>query len=698
MRQRLRLRPQHLYLLYLLEAALLGWFFFSSVRFLIGMLYSRAGSVSMTLALDPALILAGTPGIVQAATLQSELTFLFVMLLLPLVATLFGRFPVVSVVGVALLSAGRLFMLGNSAVSPVIGAALALGGGLVYITALVRWRATTLAYFFVLGAALDQAARAVGNTLDPTWSSSFASPQAILSIAAFAISIVAILWQLRRKPEPLAEGSVNLDHGLMPFWGGVGFGGLLFLQLALLSTPNALAHRAGVDYTNFAPLVMLATLLPLIPAVRAQAAALVGLFDRSARGWAWMLLMALLIVFGTRFQGLIAGAALVFAQFSASLLWWWLTRPRTGKERSFSGLWLLIGVGFFGLLLTADNFTYEYAYVQDMGGDLAFLNTLIPPFLRGFRGMGLGILLLSVFLAALPMVMSQRRIPWASGSRWLSFFTLVLVAAGSLGIAAAVQPPIIIGVRNPDTLRFGSYNIHSGFNEFYHFDLDAIARTIQQSGSNVTLLQQVETGRLTSFSVDQSLWLARRLGMDTRFFATNEGLQGLAVLSNVPFREAGGTLLVSPASQVGLQWVQIQPDDAPITLYNTRLEYLLETSSGRSLDDQEQDQQRQLNEIFTILGTRHPDGNLGRTLLGGTFNNLPDSALGDQMRSAGFVDPFAGLPNDLTATLWRAGLPQVQLDYLWVWRRTLVPVGANTINTNASDHRLAVIEAIIRPQ
>jgi hypothetical protein len=38
------------------------------------------------------------------------------------------------------------------------------------------------------------------------------------------------------------------------------------------------------------------------------------------------------------------------------------------------------------------------------------------------------------------------------------------------------------------------------------------------------------------------------------------------------------------------------------------------------------------------------------------------------------------------------------LDYLRVWRRSVLPVGANTIDTSASDHRMAVIETIIRPQ
>lgn len=264
-------------------------------------------------------------------------------------------------------------------------------------------------------------------------------------------------------------------------------------------------------------------------------------------------------------------------------------------------------------------------------------------------------------------------------------------------------PPIIQGVRDSaqtplNSIRIGTYNIHAGFNEFFYFDLDAIARTIQQSGADVVLIQQAEIGRLTSFGVDEVLWLARRLGMGARFFPTNEGLQGLAVLSRVEIVSEEGVLLTSSGSQTGLQRVQIRPDEGVITLYNTRLEYLLETSENRTVEQEQQDQQRQLSEIFGLLNTTYANDKLGRLLIGGTFNNIPDSPIGDQMRNAGFLDPFAGtgLPSELSATLWRTGYPKVQFDYLWLWRRSLVPVGANTVNTNASDHRMAVIETFIK--
>jgi endonuclease/exonuclease/phosphatase family metal-dependent hydrolase len=674
----------------LLEAGLAGLFFVQALRFLIGMVYSRVGGASIVLGLDPASIPAGT---VDPAVVSNEITFMAYMLAMPLLTLVLGRLRTLLIVGAALLAAGRALMIADAgAMTPTMGAAMAVGGGLFYLALLVRHRASAFPYFFILGLAADQIFRAVGNTVDPSWSFSYLNTQIVLSLALVGLSVLNLALS-RSSPR---GGELSQDKGLLPFWGGAGLAGMLFLELSLLSLPNAIAGRSDVDYTIFAPLVTATTLLPLIPWVRRSARSFIALFDGSVRGWLWMLLVALLFVLGLRLRGLVGGAALIAAQFGVSMMWWWLVRPQAERERNFTGLWMVLGIIGFLLLVAGDNFTYEYAYVRNLGGDAAFLNTIIPPFLRGFRGMGLGLLLLGGFLAALPMIQTQRRIPWTSGTALQSFFGLLVLIAASAGVAYAVRPPLIAGVRDPERVRIGTYNIHGGFDEFYANSLEAVARTIQQSGANVVLLQQVEGGRLTSFGVDQPLWLARRLGMDTRFYPTNEGLQGLAVLSNIEIVYDDGAPLTSISQQTGLQRVQVRPDAGVITLYNTWLGYLLETGDGHTLEQQEQDQVRQLNEIFALIRLQHPDGNLGRAVVGGTFNNIPDSPLLDQMRKAGFSDPFAGLPLELAATFVRTGYPRARLDYLWT--RSLGYVGGNAIDTSASDHRMAVIEAIIRQQ
>ncbi|HLV35588.1 MAG TPA: endonuclease/exonuclease/phosphatase family protein, partial [Spirillospora sp.] len=390
------------------------------------------------------------------------------------------------------------------------------------------------------------------------------------------------------------------------------------------------------------------------------------------------------------FQGIAAGIALVAAQFAVSLLWWWLVRPRAERERSFSGLWLIVSALVFGLLVAGDIFTYEYAFVRDLATPLEPLNNLVTALLRGFRGMGLPLLLLGVFLAALPMTQTVRRIPWTGGPTWLTIGGFLLVALASAGAAFAARPPLIAGVRDQAVIRLGTYNIHAGYNEFFHYDLEALAQTIELSGADVVLLQEIEIGRSTSYGVEQALWLARRLGMDRRFFPTNEGLQGLAVLSRIEIVFDEGTRLTSTGHQTGLQRVQVRPDAGVVTLYNTWLGLLLAAEEGPTLEEQEQDQAQQLNEIFTIITADHPTGNFGRLVLGGTFNNVPTSPLIQQMRDAGFRDPFAGQPAVRSYTLDRTNL-QARVDYLWL-RPPLQEISAGVMESRASDHRMAVIE------
>jgi endonuclease/exonuclease/phosphatase family metal-dependent hydrolase len=677
-----RLRLQHFYIL---EAGLSGIFFIQAVRLLIGLLYSGTASASLVLALGPDNLDRALPGIVDPGVVSADLGFLVYMIALPLLTLIFGRSHWFIVPAALLVALGRAFVHMDF-ISQTNAASLTVGAGLLYLTMLIRHRAQSLPVFFIIGLAGDQLFRAAGNTMDPTWHPAYQNIQILLSFVVMALS-VATTYQAQRNRSN--ESALSPDHGLMPVWGGIGLGALLFLQLTLFSLPNAIGGRAGVDYTTFVPLTLAATLLPLVPWIRHQARAFIGTFDGGLRGWLWMLLIALFIVLGTRVQGLIGGVALVVTQFMLSLIWWWLVRPQAEKERNFTGLWMLLAPVIMALLLVGDIFTYEYAFVRPLTTDAPAVNEIVTSLLRGFRGMGFGLLLLGAFLAALPMTQSQRRIPWPTGSLRQSLLLLVLVLATSAGGAYLARPTVIMPTQNVDMIRVGTYNIHNGFNEFFHYDLEAIAQTISASGAEIVLLQEVDAGRVSSYGVDQSLWLGRRLGMDRRFYPTNEGLQGLAVLSKIPIVFDEGTLLSSVGNQTGLQRVQVRPDAGVITVYNTWLSFLLAAEDG-SIEQPEQEQQRQLNEIFAIIAADHPDGNLGRMLLGGTFNNIPSSPLSQQLRDTGFVDPFAGLPLELSATLVRTG-QRAQLDYLW-YRQPLLATSAIAIDSHASDHQMAVIE------
>jgi endonuclease/exonuclease/phosphatase family metal-dependent hydrolase len=668
-----------------LEAALVTLFWIQSLRFLVGNLYSRVASAAYASLFQPEAIsqLADLPGFVTGGTVQREVALTAYMLALPLVLLVFGRLRVLTIVAVLLTGIGRTLMIANLPISATAGAALALGGGLLYIGLIIRHRPDQFPIMMILALTTDQTLRAVGNTLDPTWAAEFFPIQAGL----FAFSGVLAVANHLRVMRALRSTDTRSAKGTLTVWGGFSFGAMIYLQLSLLAMPNAITGRAGTDYTTTVPLLIAVTFLPLIGLIRDFARNAIGLFDSSVRGWVWLLLIDLLLVLGTRFTGVLAGIGFIAAQFTVSMLWWWLIRPQADGERNFTGLWLFLGALTFGLWVIADTFTYEYAYVRGFAPPFDALNTIIVPLLKGFRGLGYAVILLASLVAVLPMLQTQRRIAWRSNMTIGD-----TVGIGAIGVAAVAvgaifaSPPLIFPATVTTSLRVGTYNVHGGYTEFYAQSLEEIAQTIERSGANVILLQEIEAGRMTSYGVDQPLWLARRLNMDRRFYPTNEGLQGLAVLSNVPIVFDDGVILTGIGQQTGLQRVQVLPtENGLVTIYNTWLGLLI---AGEDIEEQELDQRNQLEQIIRIIGEHHPNRQLGRTVLGGTFNNIPDAPVIRSVGERGFSDPFAGATIERAATLRRVGL-NARVDYLWIYPE--IAEGVGVIDSTASDHRLAFV-------
>jgi endonuclease/exonuclease/phosphatase (EEP) superfamily protein YafD len=143
--------------------------------------------------------------------------------------------------------------------------------------------------------------------------------------------------------------------------------------------------------------------------------------------------------------------------------------------------------------------------------------------------------------------------------------------------------------------------------------------------------------------------------------------------------------------QTGLQRVQVQLNEGTINLYNTSLGVLLTGADER-------EQQRQLDQIFAIIDDHimtEYDGELGRTVLGGTFNNVPSSPLMMTLDATLFYDAFAGSDANQSATLVRTDV-EARVDYLWLWGRTLPSIGNGIIDSPASDHRLVFVEVSLQ--
>ena len=673
-----RLQPHHLMIL---EAGLIGLFFVQAARFLIAALYSQIAGASVVSTLLAAGALLPDPLPVDPVVVAADMTTLGALLALPVIGMFLVPWSVMPLVAALAVIAGRLLMFDLGILTPTAAAALTVCAGLLYLLTTARHRLRVLPYMFVIGFSADIVIRAFGDTVDLSLRPGYLNTQIILSAAAALLALASLLIARARG------GTDAVNRGLIPLTGAVGIAGSLFVWLALFGLPNAVAARAGVDYTLFTPAILAAALLPIIPAVRGAARSFIASFDAGARGWLWLLTLALLLIVGLRVDGVIAGVALTLAAFLSSLLWWWVARPKGERERSLGGVWLLVGAWLFALLLLGDNFTYEYAFVRDFSGDLAFLNPYVPPLLRGFRGFGLGVLLFASFLAALPMIQTRHRIPWSAGAPAITSFLLIVASAGVVALTVnAVTPPLVNPVRDVETIRVATYNLHGGYDEYFVEQREAIARTIGESGADVVLIQEIEAGRLASGGVDQALWLARRLGMDRRFYGTNEDLHGLAVLSRVPIAFSDGTPLESLGSQTGVQRAQITPDaDTVVTLYNIWLSPLFDLGEG-AVAQSEQDQQRQLNAIFASSLGGACGLELGRAVVGGTMHNVPDSPLIGAMRSAGFSDPLAGLPIEIGATFERLGQPRARFDYLWLCN--LPSEGVGVLRSAASDHRI----------
>ncbi len=659
-----------------IEAALVGWFFVQAVRFLLGTLYAHVSGADIVLRLG---VPSESVSHVLPAMVQAEVVAVGVALLAPLLAFLLGRRPAAFVLSAALVAVGRVFMTLNEPFTGVLGGALVIGGGSLYIAALARQMPARLAISLVLGLLLDQIMRAYGHTMDPTWTEAFLPVQTALSVVLF-LSVVLRVMALGVSPFAGTPSFSGISFG-----GGLALGALLFLETALFGLPNAVAHWAGVSYTTIAPWLIAATAFTLIPPARDTARRVLTLVDAQWRGWFWLALISLLVVVGNRFEGLPAGVVLVLAQFLIVLNLWWIARPLAKEARDTTGLSLLLAFVSLALFFAADFFTYEYAFVRDFEGGLVWLSHL----LRSLRGLGLGVILVAVAVSAIPLMNARRRIPWMRGEPREFLLGIGAVVASAALVALAVLPASEGLTGNRDRLRVATYNIHGGYSLYFAPTLDRMADTIWESGADVVLLQEVDGGRLVSFGVDQAYWLGKRLGMEVRYFPTNEHLQGLAVLSRVPIVLEEGTLLTSVGMQTGVQRVQLRPDEGVLDVYNTWLGLLFAQDSA-VLDEQEQDQYRQLQEVLGIISLNHPGGVVGRVVLGGTFNNTPESPLYRQLTGVGFSDPFDGMPAERAATLLRGESILTRFDYLWL--RNVLPAGRAVLESDASDHRLAVVE------
>jgi endonuclease/exonuclease/phosphatase family metal-dependent hydrolase len=675
------------------EAGLVALFFIQAIRFLYSTLYAHLGSLDQwTKTLDRT-SLSGVPGIITPGDVRIELLAVGLFALLPILALLISRWRFATLVAV-LAAVGRVYLTESGpSVIGVIGAALAAGSAGLYLAVLTRRRPLVFPAALVLGIAADQLLRLAGASVDLTWSSGWLLVPVGLALLLFVLVLVNLVIDVAEirqitQARRAANADINAPSTLpqlpapttISAWGALAFGGLLYLELTLLGLANTAGRRAGVEPSVIAPWLAAVTLLPLVPAVREGLRRFLGMFDGQWRGWVYTLVLGLLLVIGFRFSGPIAAIGLIAAQLFIGLGWWWVAQP-VDKRAWFSGIGLVIGLIVFLVLTGAEYFTYDYAFVYSAPEPIGSA-------IRSLRGLGLVVVLVAGLLVTLPAIVARRRLSWQGGRGRDSAFMVALCVLSGL-LAFTLTPPLVVTPSaNPQHLRLATLNLHGGYSLYFNSDLPQLATQISTSGADILLLQEVETGRLVSNSVDQVDWLAHALHMQAIYFPTNESAQGLAILTRLPVIDQHGTLLTSVGKQTGVLYARLMAADGqPIDVYDTELGFLLKDVS-QSTADQEQDQRTQLGQVFGLVNQTDPGLTL-RTMLGGTFNNVPTSDL-YQIVSQSFADPFAGQAVEKTIT-WRLVNQIVsRVDYLWL--HGITSLGAGIIPVSASTHDLAVVE------
>jgi endonuclease/exonuclease/phosphatase family metal-dependent hydrolase len=521
------------------------------------------------------------------------------------------------------------------------GSLVVIGAAGIYLAALFSARRSSILPALLAALAADQLLRALGQTYDLSLRPSWLPLQ--ITWTAIVIAISAAL--------SFRKGAGDAKAGQLGGRAGLGLGGFLFLELSLLSLPNAVARWSETSYVLLTPLLIALTFVPQHPGVRHVLAS--HWLSMPKRRTMVVVLLPLALLAGYFLSGPFAALALVAAHVLAlaaasCLLDGVPYAPRpVGPSLTFGMLaWLALNFG------NAFAFTYPYA---------------VP----AMRGMG-WVVYLAACLAITVGVLPQRRLAVSQGM--LSHHGWQVIAGGVLVVAVAtvaVWPLPVSGSAPASRMRLATYNIHYGFDEGWHYNLDEMADTIARENLDAVALQEVDTGRLTSLGVDNAYYLARQLGMHVVYLPTVEHLTGIAILYRGEATTAA-ELLPSLQEQTGILRVTWESPQGAFSYF------------GAWMGLENEDTMAQGAAAFDFIGSATP------AAFGADFNAMDGSPLVTLIESHGFVDPFTELGQLPAPGTSPAIDPQERIDYVWV--RQVMPVEASVSDSLASDHRMVVVE------
>ncbi len=587
-------------------------------------------------------VFAGSPD----AWLPISVLLLFLALAFPAVAPRNPSHAWLAILA-GLAAVARIALTFNDATLRYWGALVVLASAGLYLAGLLTARRSLALPSLLTALALDQVLRAVGHTFDLSLQAVWLPAQILWAALIIGIAL-ALAWM----------GAVgDRQANLFGVRASLGLGGLLFLETSLLSLPNGVARWSGAPYAVLAPLLFLLTLLPTLPRLRHELGN--RLASRPVLRLGVPAGLAASLMVGYFGRGLVGVIGVVLAAILALGCMVIVLDGRSPRQRSV-GQMLALAFGMVLVLnfLNAFAFTYPYAVPQ-------------------MRGMGW-----AVYLAACVAVMfgasSQRPVALA----WQEFSarptrTVLAALVGLAIILGAVWPRSTAPLPADGTLRLATYNIHYGYDEEWHFNLDAMADAISEAGVDVIALQEVDAGRMTSYAVDDALYLAHRLQMNVAYLPAVEKLTGIAVLYKGPQAPASMALLTSLQEQTGIVGVQLKVNNWPVHAFGIWMGLSKEDTLG------------QITEALAFIGDRTPAS------FGGDFNAEDGGPVAQAVVQAGFEDPFTQLGQTPPPPTDPAVAPEKRIDYVWL--RGLSPTRAWVADSLASDHRLVIAEVQVAP-
>ena len=526
-------------------------------------------------------------------------------------------------------------------------ALLVLASGGLYLSNLLLLSKRAVLPSLVTAFTLDQIFRVIGQTYDVTLRESWIPVQIIWTV----VLLVIIVWFGINR---IASKSVGGSPGIV--W-GLAVGGVIFLETTLLTLPNAAARWTDFNYEYIAPFLLICTISPLIARIRLGIIPLISF--RSDVRFGLFILLVIFIMVGYFYTGLIPAGLVVISQLILIVLVVCLI-DGVVDQRSSAGLGMTTGLLFLLVLnfLNAFAFTYPYTlpWMRGMGW-VVYLFALLG------IGLALGLRYSPVSLSGILVVRPL----------WGNSFVIVMVIIS----VVSVWPQDIAPIPQNGEVVAGTYNIHYGYDEPWHLSLEAQAKTILESKADIVALQEVDTGRMTSYCIDNAYYLARRLNMNVVYLPTVEHLTGIALLHRGEAVETDGQWITSTQEQTGVVYALLESGDFSVHAFGTWI--------GLS----EEDTSRQITEVLAYIGDQTP------AVFGGDFNSVPGSPVTELIIAADFVDPFTVLGIVPAPKTSPAINPLERIDY--VWTRGMIPLEAWVPDSTASDHRMVVTKLQTQP-